>query len=55
MEYTKTKEEHTKEDVHRIITEKAFELFTSKGIKEVKSKLRHKVRPARRIPPEFLC
>ena len=36
MEYTKTKEEHTKEDVHRIITEKAFELFTSKGIKEVK-------------------
>ena len=25
------------------------------GIKEVKSKLRHKVRPERLIPPQFLC
>ena len=25
------------------------------GIKEVKSKLRHKVRPARLVPPGFLC
>ena len=31
-----TKEEHTKEEVHKLITEKALELFAQKGIKEVK-------------------
>lgn len=36
MEQTRTKEEHTKEEVHRLITEKALELFTQKGIKDVK-------------------
>ncbi|MBR3976491.1 MAG: TetR/AcrR family transcriptional regulator [Bacteroidaceae bacterium] len=36
MEQTRTKEEHTKEEVHMLITEKALELFTQKGIKDVK-------------------
>lgn len=36
MEQTRTKEEHTKEEVHILITEKALELFTQKGIKDVK-------------------
>ena len=36
MEYVKVKEEHTKDDVRRIIIGKALELFTSRGIKEVK-------------------
>lgn len=36
MEYTKTKEEHTKEEVHNLITEKALELFAERGIKDVK-------------------
>ena len=36
MGCTKTKEEHYKEEVHRLITEKALELFTQKGIKDVK-------------------
>ena len=36
MEYTRTKEEHTKEDVHNLITEKALELFAERGIKDVK-------------------
>lgn len=36
MEHTKTKEEHTKEEVRNLITEKALELFAEKGIKDVK-------------------
>ena len=36
MEHTKTKEEHTKEEVRDLITEKALELFAEKGIKDVK-------------------
>ena len=36
MEHVKVKEEHTKDDVRRIIIGKALELFTSRGIKEVK-------------------
>lgn len=36
MKQTRTKEEHTKEEVHRLITEKALELFAERGIKEVK-------------------
>ena len=36
MEHVKVKEEHTKDDVRRIIIRKALELFTSRGIKEVK-------------------
>lgn len=36
MEHTKSKEEHTKEDVRNLITEKALELFAEKGIKDVK-------------------
>ena len=36
MEHTKTKEEHTKEEVRDLITKKALELFAEKGIKDVK-------------------
>lgn len=36
MEHTKTKEEHTKEEVYRIIVEKALEMFAERGIKDVK-------------------
>lgn len=36
MEHTKSKEEHTKEEVRNLITEKALELFAEKGIKDVK-------------------
>ena len=36
MEDTRTKEEHTKEEVHNLITRKALELFAGKGIKDVK-------------------
>ncbi len=36
MEHTKSKEEHTKEEVCNLITEKALELFAEKGIKDVK-------------------
>lgn len=36
MEHTKNKEEHTKEEVRDLITEKALELFAEKGIKDVK-------------------
>ena len=36
MEYTRTKEEHTKEEVHGMIAEKALELFAERGIKDVK-------------------
>ena len=36
MEHTKTKEEHTKEEVYRIIVEKALGMFAERGIKDVK-------------------
>ena len=36
MEHTKAKEEHTKEEVYRIIVEKALEMFAERGIKDVK-------------------
>lgn len=36
MEHVKVKEEHTKDDVRNIIIGKALELFTSRGIKDVK-------------------
>lgn len=36
MEHTKTKEEHTKEEVYRIIVDKALEMFAERGIKDVK-------------------
>lgn len=36
MEQAKIKAEHTKEEVHKLITEKALELFIEKGIKDVK-------------------
>lgn len=36
MEHTKAKEEHTKEEVYRIIVEKALEMFAERGIRDVK-------------------
>lgn len=36
MENCRTKEEHTKEEVQRLITEKALGLFAERGIKDVK-------------------
>lgn len=36
MGHTKAKEEHTKEEVYRIIVEKALEMFAERGIKDVK-------------------
>lgn len=36
MEQTRTNEEHTKEEVHRMIVEKALEMFAERGIKDVK-------------------